>query len=280
MLIRCAEVVADSAVFLEPSTIEGMPRPAGADDPKERAGACLEWRPRILSLRHANVGKLVLANVDLTLCRFMNASGLQSLILESTVILGMAQLPWSSRQVLAEEQMWRGVAGRRRVASWSPSLPDWAAQFTSDAAIDARGIAGLYRALRRSREDAKDVAGASDFYYGEMEMRRAAPLELGERLLLWGYWLLSGYGLRAWRPGILFISTVSVFAILYQQAGFSRPQPVWRSILTAFQAATTLTTIDPKILSDWGEAFQVVLRVIGPFLLGLALLSVYGRMRR
>ena len=33
-------------------------------------------------------------------------------------------------------------------------------------------IAGLYRALRKGREDAKDEPGAADFYYGEMEMRR------------------------------------------------------------------------------------------------------------
>ena len=35
-------------------------------------------------------------------------------------------------------------------------------------------IAGLYRALRKGHEDAKDEPGAADFYYGEMEMRRLA----------------------------------------------------------------------------------------------------------
>ena len=35
-------------------------------------------------------------------------------------------------------------------------------------------IAGLYRELRKGREDAKDEPGAADFYYGEMEMRRRA----------------------------------------------------------------------------------------------------------
>jgi hypothetical protein len=33
---------------------------------------------------------------------------------------------------------------------------------------------GLYRALRKAREDAKDEPGAANFYYGEMEMRRHA----------------------------------------------------------------------------------------------------------
>jgi hypothetical protein len=31
------------------------------------------------------------------------------------------------------------------------------------------------QALRKGREDNRDVAGAVDFYYGEMEMRRQSP---------------------------------------------------------------------------------------------------------
>ena len=34
-------------------------------------------------------------------------------------------------------------------------------------------ITAIYRALRKGREDSKDEPGAVDFYYGEMEMRRA-----------------------------------------------------------------------------------------------------------
>jgi uncharacterized protein YjbI with pentapeptide repeats len=280
LMVRCADVVADYAAFLEPSLLEGMPHSPGPYDPKERAGACLEWRPRILSLRHANVGKLVLANVDLGSCRFMNAHGLESLRLESNVVMPRAQPPWSPRQVLTEEQLWRVTAQRPRLVSSRLPLPDWATAYTADSAVNARDVAALYRALRRSREDAKDIAGASDFYYGEMEMRRAAPLEVGERILLWGYWLLSGYGLRAWRPGLLFVSVVAVFTLLYHYVGFSQPEPFWRCFLTAFQAATALTATDVKILSPLGEGFQLALRVIGPFLIALTLLSVYGRTRR
>ena len=39
-------------------------------------------------------------------------------------------------------------------------------------ALSPGAVAVLYRALRKSREDAKDEPGAADFYYGEMEMRR------------------------------------------------------------------------------------------------------------
>src|SRR5271154_4185370 len=80
--------------------------------------------------------------------------------------------------------------------------------------LDPGQIAGLYRALRKGREDVKDEPGAADFYYGEMEMRRhARPLSDGkldrhsaatsgggvERGILTAYWLVSAYGLRAAR---------------------------------------------------------------------------------
>jgi hypothetical protein len=57
-------------------------------------------------------------------------------------------------------------------------------------------IAGIYRQLRKSREDSKDEPGANDFYYGEMEMRRRSG-PLAERSILRLYWLVSRYGLRA-----------------------------------------------------------------------------------
>jgi hypothetical protein len=45
--------------------------------------------------------------------------------------------------------------------------------------LDPRQIAGLYRALRKGREDIKDEPGAADFYSGEMEMRRRAQRPRG-----------------------------------------------------------------------------------------------------
>jgi hypothetical protein len=45
--------------------------------------------------------------------------------------------------------------------------------------LDPGQIAGLYRALRKGREDAKNEPGAADFYYGEMEMCRARPVSSG-----------------------------------------------------------------------------------------------------
>jgi hypothetical protein len=77
--------------------------------------------------------------------------------------------------------------------------------------LPAGQIAGLYRALRKGREDAKDEPDAADFYYGEMEIDappRRPPTDNPtgeasrgqvERGILTAYWLVSGYGLRACR---------------------------------------------------------------------------------
>ena len=120
--------------------------------------------------------------------------------------------------MIAEERAWRvsriarhGLArqistlGRHWVA---PRWPSWLDDPQPDV-LNSGQIAGLYRALRKGREDAKDEPGAADFYYGEMEMRRhvgrtsdrpadnhASVLSRGrvERSILTAYWLVSGYG--------------------------------------------------------------------------------------
>ncbi|MER8193420.1 hypothetical protein ABTY00_05530 [Streptomyces microflavus] len=66
---------------------------------------------------------------------------------------------------------------------------------------DPEDVAALYRQLRKGFEDGKNEPGAAGFYYGEYEMRRhdTTGAAKGEHLLLRGYWLLSGYVLRASR---------------------------------------------------------------------------------
>ncbi|WP_327249197.1 hypothetical protein [Streptomyces sp. NBC_01320] len=58
----------------------------------------------------------------------------------------------------------------------------------------------MYRAIRKSYEDSRNEPGTADFYYGEIEMRRAdTGTDWAERGLLNEYWAVSGYGLRATR---------------------------------------------------------------------------------
>jgi hypothetical protein len=157
-------------------------------------------------------------------------------------------------------------------------------------------VAGLYRALRKGREDIKDEPGAADFYYGEMEMRRASPgtdsnpdrlsransRGLVERVILTAYWLVSGYGLRAWRAVAGLAVVTSLLAVAFQLAGFAvppRPVSYWTSLLYAFRATLSLTDDEVK-LTAWGKLLQGILRLTGPVLLGLALLALRGRVKR
>ncbi|MFF0765073.1 hypothetical protein ACFYWH_34435 [Streptomyces sp. NPDC003737] len=85
-------------------------------------------------------------------------------------------------------------------------------------------VAALYRQLRKAFEDGKNEPGAADFYHGECEMRRhgRAGTPKGERRLLWGYWLLSGYGLRASRA-LGWLSAAMLVTILLLM-GFGLPK--------------------------------------------------------
>jgi hypothetical protein len=146
-------------------------------------------------------------------------------------------------------------------------------------------LAALYRELRKGREDAKDEPGAADFYYGECEMRRHDPHSpLAERFVLWLYWLTSGYGLRALRAVICLAVIVVGLATWFHAVGFrplhpAAPRSFWSSLL--YTAESTLSLGNSNVeLTGWGRALRLVLRLTGPVLLGLALLSVRGRVRR
>ncbi|GLZ28157.1 hypothetical protein Lesp02_03470 [Lentzea sp. NBRC 105346] len=98
-------------------------------------------------------------------------------------------------------------------------------------------------------EDAKNEAGAGDFYYGEMEARRhALSTRRGERALLATYWMLSGYGQRAGRALVAIVLLVVIlFALLTQ---FGLPDN------TTLQQMTG--TIPPAVA---GQTQQVTLEV-------------------
>ena len=79
--------------------------------------------------------------------------------------------------MIAEERAWRARPKRpdRSRRRWAaPRWPDWLERPARTCWTPGRSP-GLYRALRKGREDVKDEPGAADFYYGEMEMRRARP---------------------------------------------------------------------------------------------------------
>jgi hypothetical protein len=192
--LRGAQVVLDDADLPSPSLLTGVDALSDARlARRERrlvqavrrlapaAAQELSARPRLLSVQGANLAGLGVAKIDLTWCRFAGAHNLDQLRFETEVSFAAAPawLPWDWRQVLAEERAWRTTRPSRRAARWAAadSWPTWLHQpyrTQWPQGVEPAQLAGLYRALRKAREDNKDAPGAADFYYGEMEMRRHA----------------------------------------------------------------------------------------------------------
>ncbi len=129
------------------------------------------------------------------------------------------------------------------------------------------------------RRHARPICGANDS--GEARSGAASRGRI-ERAILTGYWLVSGYGLRAWRALAWLAAATVGFAVAFHLVGFTNPpRPVsyWTSLLYAFRATLSLTD-DEVRLTAWGKLLQAVLRLVGPLLLGLAVLAVRNRVKR
>ncbi|TWP48313.1 hypothetical protein FKR81_28910 [Lentzea tibetensis] len=243
--------------------------------------------PRVLSLDEANVGNLVLEQVDLSRCEFGRAHNLDELRIGRSDQFLLP--PRKRRRVLYEEYRWetRGTTDidqKRR---------------------DARQIERIYRSLRKGFEDRKNAPGAADFYYGEMEMRRRGTESKAERYLLYWYWLLAGYGLRAWRALTTLAVVFLTATLLFGTVGFAStttteyvptntspptyvphtvqgPKPGWsEAVYTAAQSSMSLVRPATNLpLTSAGRVTDMVLRIICPLLLALALLAIRARVKR
>ena len=292
--VRRALVRLDESDLSMPSLLTGPP----VSDP-----AGITGQPKLLSLQGANVAGLALANVNLASCRFAGTHNLDKLRLEADTVFGLspAVAGWERRQVIAEETAWRAARTRPGERNRWERLPwpeDWEGDMRVPDELSVRipadepevlspgAIGGLYRALRKGREDAKDVPGAADFYYGEMEMRRhdrgtGTNRWRGRvsRIVLTVYWLVSGYGQRAWRSLAALAVVMAVFAALLRLWGFAGPTSYWKSLLFSFRSTISLTDSSVS-LTAWGGLFQACLRLTGPVLLALALLALRERVKR
>ncbi|WP_433528373.1 pentapeptide repeat-containing protein [Micromonospora sp. CA-263727] len=287
--------------------------------------------PRLLAVRGTSLARLVLRDVDLWACRFTGARNLSSL-----TMVGRRLLPRiRGRLRVADEVGWQRSLGRSS-GGWADSYNESAMETrlkattaadsaTADMRAELRGIRSalpepraqdvqiIYRTLRTLLEGSGDKPGADDFYYGEMEVRRTAPrhepLTSGwtQHALVWLYYGLSGYGLRASRAfGWFFIllllgtfglhvtttvaphSTTAATAVAIPGSpranGTDTGAPALfpDALLSAFQLSTLpLSRTEPLLrYSRPGELVRLCLVVIGPALLTLALIAIRARIRR
>ncbi|MCX4587716.1 hypothetical protein [Streptomyces sp. NBC_01481] len=193
---------------------------------------------------------LVLTDLDMSKCRFAGTVHLDQLRLEGRT--SFAQVPeglygrrarlvrFTQRRTLAEEQYWR--------AGQPAALPGWTPAPEGADTVGPAALAALYRSLRKAFEDGKNEPGAADFYYGEMEMRRAdEETPRAERWLLAGYWALSGYGLRATRAlvWLLLAMTGTLFAMMLWGLPVDDPKAEATGKVTGQDIRLTTETPDP-----------------------------------
>jgi uncharacterized protein YjbI with pentapeptide repeats len=279
--IRWAELAMEETEFGHPTTVvPGSPAASWLDEPfvdTLASDPVRTERPRVVSIRRTDVANLTLSRVDLRACRFAAAVNLDGLHLEEARFESTPRgWRWTRRQAIAEEHEWRASRVGPRSKGWYPRGCWWYAR----EQLSAPQIATIYRALRKGREDSKDEPGAADFYYGEMEMRRHGSESRAERAILFLYWLVSGYGLRASRALAALAVTVVAFAFLFDVWGFRHDESLGTAVLFSVESTTSLLRGTERELTALGETLWIALRLLGPLFFGLAILSLRGRVKR
>jgi hypothetical protein len=317
--LRYAAVILDGLVSNGPVTVVGAAQPFMLSlrrvDESLLAEASRDATPSLLSLRGVDASRLVLVNLNLCDCRFAEAHHLDQLRIEGRCRFadtpGWARLRWvpvwrcTRRQALAEERTWRAA---HHGMPWTNPRPGPTGE--PDPPLEAERLTALYRQLRKAQEDARNEPGAADFYYGEMEMRRhASSTPIEERLILTAYWVLSGYGLRASRALVAVLVVLALAtagfatvgfapsermeyhpvdraaagqAVAYRQVTVPGPRPGWSAALdhSIDSTISLLRATQPQPLTLAGRVFEIALRLLGPVLLGLAVLAVRNRVKR
>jgi uncharacterized protein YjbI with pentapeptide repeats len=285
-----AELELDQCVFDKPSALaqwEDLDPEHNDDGPA---------MPRLVSLRGADVGSLTLANVDLSTCEYKSTLRLDELRLATRCPFDEApagrlfvgrSFPflwrWTKRLTIHEERRWRRSTPKRQGWGDRPVSPRNEKRGVADRSAsrsEAERLAKTYRALRKGREDEGDAPGAGDFYYGEMEMRRHGQGSPAERAIIWLYWLVSGYGLRASRALVALGVTVLLFAGLFSALDIRGQESFLSDLVFSLQSTTSLLRAPAEELPTGGQFLEVGLRLLGPLFFGLALLSLRGRVKR
>ena len=250
-------------------------------------------QPLVMDLQGADVGMMTFSHVDMSCCLFNGSHNLSEAVIESTVIFAQAPSWWrSKRRCIAEEYAWRNSSGRPFSLDWKLPGTRLATAPKTDPVpgqadpivlpvISPSQIAGIYRGLRRSFEGKSDEPGAADFYYGEMEMRRHdKERTLPERWIIFFYWTLSGYGLRASRAIIAYILLMLVGAYAMISFGFQESCKTFLDGL-AYSVRSTIPGLQNNMdLTLYGKFIEPLIKILGAFLFALTVLAIRARVKR
>ncbi|WP_030954497.1 pentapeptide repeat-containing protein [Streptomyces sp. NRRL S-481] len=333
--VRYARVDLTDAVVSAPLAVTAHSSPFPSPLGQEVDEALLASFPAgvsINSVQGVDAAHLMLTDTDLSDCLFTGAFHLDQIRLEgrtafAPVPQGVQRSPharlirWSRRRTVAEEHHWRAQTSGQ--TSSVPGLPTPAGNWRTgphhgDPARTPQpeAVAAVYRQLRKAFEDGKNEPGAADFYYGEMEMRRhdRAATPRAERGLLHGYWLLSGYGLRASRAVAWLVAAMLATVVLMMAVGLPTASPKQKATGTVPTGGGRVTLeidkedpVNPSGQRYTGKRFEKALqvtlnsvvfrssgqglttagtyvemtsRLLEPALLALAVLAVRGRVKR
>jgi len=247
----------------------------------------------VTSIQNADAGSLTLSHLDLSTCHFHGAHGLEAIGLESTVRLRTPPRMRARRRCIADEALWRSERGTWRSADWKISPPPYESAWEAHQRANPKpyheerrsaspaGVASVYRALRKSLEGRSNEPGAADFYYGEMEMRRRdKSTSRPERAIIWIYWAVAGYGLRASRAFAWLITAFLLGAFVMAEIGLKKRNDDPEDALVAAVEGLIPGVSSGMALTSWGRFIDVLLTVIGPILLGVAALAIRNRVKR
>jgi uncharacterized protein YjbI with pentapeptide repeats len=170
---------------------------------------------------------------------------------------------------------------------------------------DEPGAADFYYGEMEMRRHARALAARKAWQERELGRWTASATELA---ILTGYWLVSGHALRAWRALASLLVLIVLAAVGVALWGFAAPQQPLRparvdsagtivyaqpqverpsgidelpeAIRFSAESATALLRGPDRLLTLPGWTLHMTLRLLGPVLLGLAVLSIRGRVKR
>jgi uncharacterized protein YjbI with pentapeptide repeats len=248
-------------------------------------------KPSVVDVSNSDLKNITFSKLDMSRCVFYSARNVDQVQIESTVDFAYSRRPYGRRQCIADEFAWRLQQGGALSWRWSlrglseGKLLSASSGLTAEIflpRLEPEQVAGVYRGIRRSFEAKSNQPGASDFYFGEMEMRKhSQQSSLSDKSIIWIYWLTCGYGLRASRAFLLLALLILACAIVFSAHGFSGSEKYEFSEYVIFSIKVAIPGMnDPKELVGNSRYLEIILAVLGPVLFALGALALRGRVKR